>query len=163
VNPLPRRPRPAGPTRGLTALLLLGAFPVVVNAQDRGVPTPAVHVREIHIDPILLAFDLDSTKLRQAVVRVLLSIDRLADANASRPALDVALTVPRTLSGVNPEPQVLLRIEVGRNLMEDGSSKSLVWERSLDTPTFVTWRSLVAAIEATVLNAIKRYATPMGA
>ena len=144
-------------------MLLLGVFPIVVYGQDRGVPTPAVYVREIHIDPILLAFDLDSAKLRQAVVRVLRSVDRLADPDVSRPALDVVLTVPRTLSGVNPEPRVFLQIEVGRNLMEDGSSRSLVWERVLDTPTYVTWRSLVAAIEATVLNAIKRYAAPTGA
>ena len=149
--------------RCLAAFLLSGGLPGLVVAQDRAVPTPAVYVREIHIDPILLAFDLDSAKLRQAVVTVLRNVDRLASPDAVRPALDVALIVPRNLNGVNPEPRALVLIEVGRNLMEDGSSKSLVWERSLDTPTYVTWRSLVAAIEATVLNAIKRYATPAGA
>jgi len=148
--------------RGLTAILL-GALSGVVDAQDRAIPTPAVYVREVHVDPILLSFDLDSAKLRQAVMTVLRNTDRLADPDGSRPALDVALTVPRTLSGVNPEPQALVRIEVGRNLMEAGTARSLVWERSLNTPTYVTWRALVAAIEAAVLNAIKGYATPPGA
>jgi hypothetical protein len=147
----------------LAAVLLLGAFPGLAFAQDRGAPTPAVYVREILIDPVLLSFDLDSAKFRQAVVGVLRNTARLADANKLRPALDVALTVPRTLSGVTPEPRALVRIEVGRNLMEAGSSKSLVWSGSIDTPTYTTWRALVAAIEAMALNAIKRYATPAGA
>jgi hypothetical protein len=146
----------------LTAFSLFGASPSLVDAQDRSVPTPAVYVREIHIDPILLSFDLDSAKFRQAVITVLRNTDRLTGHNASGPALDVALTVPRNLSGVNPEPQALVRIEVGRNLMEAGSSKALVWERSLSTPTYVTWRALVTALESTVLNAIKSYATPAG-
>jgi hypothetical protein len=158
-----RSPDSCGSGRVFTALLLLGALPGVVDSQARGIPTPAVYVREIHIDPILLSFDLDSAKFRQAVETVLRNVDRLADANASRPALDVALIVPRNLSGVNSEPRAWAQIEVGRNLMEAGSSKSLVWERSVDMPTYVTWRALVAAIEAAVLNAIKAYATPAGA
>ena len=147
---------------GFPAFLVMAVLPVLVGAQERGTPTPAVYVREIHIDPILLAFDLDSAKLRYSVMTVLRNGGRLAEFDAARPALDVALTVPRTLTGVNPEPHVQLRIEVGRNLMEAGSSKSLVWDRTLDTPTYVTWRTLVAALEATVLNAVKRYAAPAG-
>ena len=146
-----------------TALVIVGALPGLANAQGRGRHTPEVFVREIRIDPILLSFDLDSAKFRQAVVAVLRSTDRLADAHASRPALDVALTVPRMLTGLDPEPRALLRIEVGRNLMESGSSKALVWEHSVATPTYVTWHALVAAIEAAALNAIKAYGTPTGA
>ena len=148
---------------GFTALMLLGVLPGLASGQVRGVTTPAVYVREIRIDPILLAFDLDSAKFRQAVVAVLRNTDRLADSHGAGPALDLALTVPRTLTGVDPEPRALLRIEVGRNLMEAGSSKALVWERVVDTPTYVTWRALVAAVEAAALNAIKAYGTPTGA
>jgi hypothetical protein len=143
--------------------VLLCAFPEVADGQVRVSPTPAVYVREIHIDPILLSFDLDSARFRQAVVKVLQDTDRLAGSSGSRPAMDVVLAIPRTLAGLSPEPRALLRIEVGRNLMEAGSSKTLVWERSVSTPTYVTWRALVAALEAAALNAIKAYGTPTGA
>ena len=158
------RPRPFFAKRcGFSVWVLLGALPGLASGQVRSAPTPAVYVREIRIDPILLSFDLDSARFRQAVVAVLRTAGRLADSHAARPALDVTLTVPRTLSGVDPEPQALLRIEVGRNLMEAGSSKALIWERSVDTPTYVTWRALVAAVEAAALNVVKAYGTPTGA
>jgi hypothetical protein len=134
-------------------------MPSTAGAQTRSA-TPAVYVREIRVDPILLSFGMDSVKLRQAVVDVLRRARHSADSSATAPALDVALTVPRTLSGTEPDPRVLLRVEVGRNLMETGRAESLVWERSVSTPMYATWRALVATLESLVLNAVRAYVLP---
>lgn len=143
----------------VTVVALVGSMASAAGAQARSA-TPAAYVREIRVDPILLSFGMDSAKLRQAVVDVLRRARHSADCSATGPALDVALTVPRTLSGTEPDPRALLHVEVGRNLMEAGRAESLVWERSVSTPRYATWRALVATLEMQVLNAVRAYVLP---
>jgi hypothetical protein len=121
----------------------------------------SVYVREVHVDPIVVSFGLDTVRLRSVVVDLMRKAGHFRpDSGAAVPALDVALTVPRAIGGGELEPRALLRIEVGRNLMEAGTARFLVWERSLALPSYPTWRALVAAAEGQILEALRAYPAP---
>lgn len=135
---------------GLTLALL--ASPISSCAQANPVSGPTVFLREVYLDPLLLSFGLDSARLRAAVIEMLSAAGRQASSRTqSTPALDIALTVPRAVAGGDFGPRALLRVEVGRNLMENGFARNLVWERTMELgeimrgPSkreYLTWRSL---------------------
>ena len=128
-----------------------------VQAQDAGAKRLVV-VREIRIDSLLLAFGVDSTRVRAAVIAAVRDARRLAtDVTRSVPSLDVDVTVPRSLSGPILDPRGFVRVEVGRNLMESGQASRLVWEGSFDLPTAPTWREFSRGTLAEVLMAVNRY------
>lgn len=119
---------------------------------------PSVFVREVRVDPILASFGVDSAQLRSAVLDALHAGNRLARTEAKDvPALDIAVTVPRPFTGAEPEPNALLSLEVGRNLMEDGTARTLVWERVSDLRSYPTWRALSANTLREVLRAVSVY------
>jgi hypothetical protein len=141
----------------IAALLLSGiAFSPAPAQRQRSVP--AVFVREIRVDPILASFGVDSAHLRSAVIDALRAANRLARTEARDvPALDIAVTVPRSFTGATPEPNALLSLEVGRNLMEDGTARTLVWQRVSDLRSYPTWRALGDNTLREVLGAVRVY------
>lgn len=119
---------------------------------------PLVVVREIRIDSLLLAFGVDSARVRAAVLAAVRDARRLAtDARRGVPALDVDVTVPRSLSGPIHDPRGFVRVEVGRNLMENGLASRLLWQGTFDLPPAPTWREFSRGTLAEVVMAVNRY------
>jgi hypothetical protein len=155
--------RTAKHTLGLILALSL-ASPNRAHTQAKPFSVPSVVLREVHLDPLLLSFGLDSVQVRTAVADLLDSAGRLASMRTlGTPALDIALTVPRTVAGGDFGPVALLRIEVGRNLMENGSATKLVWESTMQFgelmrgPSgrkYLTWRSLADGVPSEITRAI---------
>ena len=155
--------RTAKHTLGLILALSL-ASPNPAHAQAKSLPVPSVVLREVRLDPLLLAFGLDSVQVRTAVAEMLNSAGRLASMRTQgTPALDIALTVPRTVAGGDFGPVALLRIEVGRNLMENGSATKLVWESTMQfgellrgsgRREYLTWKSLADGAPSELTRAV---------
>ena len=132
-----------------------------VPQQPRPAPRPAVFLREIRIDPVLLAFGIDSARVRRVLLEVLRDARRLAtEPTLDVPSMDVAVTVPLTLGSRLPDPLGLLGIEVGRNLMERGTATRLVWDLNLTLPSARTWRELAAASLPEIIQAVYQYLKP---
>ena len=136
----------------------LGAFtPELVSAQ-RTPPRPLVFVRDVRIDSILFAFGVDSSRVRAAVLDVVRGAGRLGtDVTASVPSLDIDVTVPRSLNGGMFDPRGYVRVEVGRNLVEQGKAGTLVWEGMVDLPETPTWREFGRNTLAAVIRAVNTY------
>jgi hypothetical protein len=148
--------------RRLRALIVipamaLGFTPGLALAQ--GAPAkPQVFVRDVRIDSILLVFGVDSSRVRAAVLDAVRSAGRLApDVTASVPSLDIDVTVPRSLSGGMFDPRGYVRVEVGRNLVEEGKARSVVWQGMVDLPETPTWREFSRNTLAEVVRAVNNY------
>ena len=140
------------------AAMALGAFaPERVLAQ-RAPTRPLVFVRDVRIDSILLAFGVDTARVRAAVLDAVRGAGRLAaDVTASVPSLDIDVTVPRPLNGGMFDPRGYVRVEVGRNLVEQGKAGSLVWQGMVDLPETPTWREFGRNTLAAVVRAVNTY------
>lgn len=152
------RPRRVSPHWRLAVAVVLLALPPLASAQQTKRSAPAVFLRELHLDPLLLTFGLDSAYLRRAVEQRIRAAGRLAPDAGRVPSLDLSLTVPRAV-GVEPEPRALLRVEVGRNLMERGSATWLLYEQSSSLPRYGNWRSLSQGAVSAVLDAVNAFLT----
>ena len=141
----------------MAAVALGTLIPELVLAQ--GTPArPLVFVRDVRIDSILFAFGVDSSRVRAAVVDAVRGAGRLAtDLTASVPSLDVDVTVPRSLNGGMFDPRGYVRVEVGRNLVEQGKTGSLVWQGMVDLPETPTWREFGRNTLAAVIRAVNNY------
>jgi hypothetical protein len=134
----------------------LGFVPQTANAQSTA-RKPAVFLRQIRIDSILLVFGVDSTRVREAVLGALREAGRLApDTMGAVPSFDVDVAAPRTLGGMR-DPAGFIRVEVGRNLVESGRSTQLQWERTFDHPSSPTWHEFSRGTLAEVLMAVNKY------
>lgn len=132
-----------------------------VPPRPKPAPRPAVFLREIRIDPLLLSFGLDSARVRRVLLDVLRDAGRLAaETTVDVPSMDVAVIVPLTLSGRVSDPQALLGIEVGRNLLERGAGNRLVWELNSTLPGARTWRELSAGALPEIIWAVYQYLKP---
>jgi hypothetical protein len=141
----------------LAAVIATGVAVAAVPAQQKQ-PVPSVYVREIRVDPLLIEFGVDTAQVRRAVVDALRAGNRLADSAArNTPALDIAVTVLRTLTGAELEPNALVGLEVGRNLMEGGTARALVWERRSSLRAYPTWRALCDNTPGEILRAVSVY------
>ena len=119
---------------------------------------PAVFLREVRIDSMLLVFGVDSTRVRAAVMEALRDAHRLAPHPRNDvPALDVDLTAMRSAIGWTMDPRGFVRVEVGRNLVESGAARRLVWEGMQDLTPSPTWRELSRGALATVLRVVNNY------
>jgi hypothetical protein len=147
------------PCMRLKCLILagtLGLVPQIAKAQSPA-RKPAVFLRQIRIDSILLAFGVDSGRVREAVSRALREAGRLApDTSGAVPSFDVDVAAPRTLGGMR-DPTGFIRVEVGRNLVESGRSTRLQWERTVQRQPVPTWREFSRGTLADVLMAVNRY------
>lgn len=115
-------------------------------------------LRQVRIDSILLVFGVDSTRVHAAVVNALREARRLAPGPGGNvPSLDVDVTAMRLAGGGMLEPRGYVRVEVGRNLMESGAARSLVWVGMQDLPPSPTWHELSRATLATVLRVVHNY------
>jgi hypothetical protein len=139
------------------AAALLTIFPRPVPAQ--ALPTrPHVFVRQIRIDSILLAFGVDSARVRAAVLGAVRAARRLApEVTKDVPSLDIDVTVPRPLSGGIFDPRGFVRVEVGRNLLEEDRARRLVWEGMVDLQPLPTWREFSRGVLAAVVAAVNKY------
>lgn len=146
---------------------------ISVGAQARAGAQPLVIIRELQIAPMLLAFGLDTGKLRDGLREAAERVNRLAPANERDAlALDVAMTVPPSTGSTELDPRALLRVEVGRNRMEAGQSRSLAWERTTalgetggsrsHQRQFRSWRQLCDALEREVLAIVTGYLQTSG-
>jgi hypothetical protein len=132
-------------------------------AAQRVSPKPAVYVREVHIDSLLLVFGVDSNRVRTAVVNALRGAGRLApEPGIGVPALDVDVTVLRLAVGGTPDPAGFVRVEVGRNLMEAGSARSLIWQGMQDLVPAPTWRELSRGTLSSVLRVVNNFLMDRG-
>ena len=135
---------------------LIVVLPVALAAQAQ--PKPQVYVRDVRIDSILLAFGVDSTRVRAAVVDAIRSAGRLAsDTLGEVPALDIDVAVPRPLSGGMFDPRGYVRVEVGRNLVESGKARTTSWQSIAHLPEVPTWREFSARALAEVVRAVNGY------
>ena len=135
---------------------ILGFLPQAAKAQSAA-RRPAVFLRQIRIDSILLAFGVDSARVREAVLDALRQAGRLASDTAGPvPSFDVDVAAPRTLGGMR-DPSGYIRVEVGRNLMESGRSTQLQWERTFARPSSPTWREFTQGTLAEVMMAVNKY------
>jgi hypothetical protein len=144
----------------LLALILAGTLVILPPpAEGQGQsPKPAIFLRQVRIDSILLVFGVDSASVRTAVVGALRDAGRLApDTSGAVPSLDVDVAVPRPVHGGFFDPRGYIRVEVGRNLMESGSASQLLWERMFDLPASPTWREFTRGTLTEVLMAVNAY------
>ena len=141
----------------MAAVALGTLIPELVLAQ--GTPArPLVFVRDVRIDSILFAFGVDSSRVRAAVVDAVRGAGRLAtELTASVPSLDVDVTVPRSLNGGMFDPRGYVRVEVGRNLLEQGRTRSLVWQGMVDFPETPTWREFSRNTLAAVVQVVNTF------
>ena len=156
-----RAPRPGARRATFLGVCLFGAgmplFAVPAHAQ-RTPSRPAVFLRQVRIDSILLVFGVDSTRVHDAVVNALSDARRLAPApDSSVPSLDVDVTAMRLAGGGMLEPRGYVRVEVGRNLMESGAARSLVWEGIQQLPPSPTWHEFGRSTLPTVLLVVHDY------
>lgn len=147
------------PLLGTLAMMLSLSITVAGPREARAqasLSRPSIFVREVRIDSLLHAFGVDTGRVRAAVVGALRDARRLATPEMEAvPALDVAVAVPLTY-GDFPEPLCLIRVEVGRNLMEDGNATRLLWEGHSDLAA-PTWRELGRGTLAEVLRVVNTY------
>ena len=136
-----------------------GASLVATPAHAQRTPSkPAVFLRQVRIDSILLVFGVDSTRVHDAVANALREARRLAAApDSSIPSLDVDVTAMRLAGGGLLEPRGFVRVEVGRNLMESGTARSLVWRGIQQLPPSPTWHELGRSTLPTVLRVVHDY------
>lgn len=60
---------------------------------------------------------------------------RLAtDVTSAVPSLNIAVTVLCLLFGGVFDPRGVVRLELGRNVMEEGKARRLLWEGTFDLP-----------------------------
>ena len=143
----------SSPLFAVVVLLL----PLRADAQ-RGPAKSPVFVRQVRIDSLLLVFGVDSNRVREAVVNALREARRLAPPSGERvAALDVDVTALRSAYGGMPDPRGFVRVEVGRNLMEAGTARSLLWVGMQDLPPSPTWHELSRGTLATVLRVVNNY------
>jgi hypothetical protein len=142
--------------RLLTILCLF--VPTIGTHAQRTASKPRVVVREVRVDAILIAFGVDTAHVRAVVVDALRNAHRLAPAVATEvPAVDVVVMAPRPAFGGMPEPRGFVRVEVGRNLMETGAARTLMWEGSEELGPSLTFRELSGGALASVLRVLNRY------
>jgi hypothetical protein len=145
---------------GFRALILAWTFtcPAVQPARAQvAPPKPAIFVRQIRIDSLLLAFGVDSARVRAAVEGAVRDARRLAqEAKRGVPSLDVDVTVLHPSGGVF-DPRGYVRVEVGRNLMEEGEATRLLWQRMFDLAPSPSWREFSRGTLAEVLRAVNSY------
>lgn len=125
----------------------------------QGTPTkPLVFLREVRVDSLLLAFGVDTARIRSAVEDALRNAGRLASTQArSAPSLDISVTAMRSAYGGTPEPRGFVLVEVGRNLMESRVAQRLVWEGTEDLAASPTFRELSRGTLATILRVVNAY------
>jgi hypothetical protein len=111
-------------------------------------PKQSVYVREVRIDSILLVFGADSSRIRAAV---------LLAPDTTGPALDIDVTVPRSLAGGMFDPRGYVRVEVGRNLVERGKARTVLWQGMVDLPELPTWREFGRNTLPEVVRAVNKY------
>ena len=140
----------------LSCIAALGIFVSAVSGQSQS-SKPAVFVRQIRIDSMLLFSGVDSTRVRAAVLSAVQSAGRLATDTIRAPSLDIDVAAPRLASGGIYEPQGFIRLEVGRNLVERGRVTRLQWARMFDLVSAPTWRELSRGTLAEVLRAVHTY------
>jgi hypothetical protein len=133
----------------------LGIAPLTAKAQGAA-RKPAVFLRQVRIDSILLAFGVDSFRVREAILGALREAGRLAPDTTGIPSFDVDVAAPRTPGGMF-DPRGFIRVEVGRNLMERGRATQLQWEGTFDRPSSPTWREFSRGTLAEVLMAVNKY------
>lgn len=135
--------------------LAIGASPGF--AQARG-PEPRVHLGDVRVDSLLLAFGADSGRIRMAVLDALRRAGRLAlESGGGVPALDIDVGALRLSYGGMPEPRGFVRVEVGRNLMEAGKAQALRWSGAQDLPPSPTFRDLGRSVLPAVLKVVHDY------
>jgi hypothetical protein len=119
---------------------------------------PKLHLRQVRIDSLLLVFDADSNRVRSAILDALERAGRLApESGAGVPSVDIEVTALRTVYGGPQEPRGLVRVEVGRNLMEQGKTQRLLWTGAQDLPPSPTFRDLGRNTLPTVLKVVNDY------
>lgn len=88
-----------------------------------------VFVRLVRIDPLLHASGLDSLTVYSELATQLRESQHLEERpDEATPALDVVLSLDRSVGA--EIRQAVVDVEVGRNLMESGQSRRLVWHRT---------------------------------
>ena len=128
------------------------------RAQEARHSTTAVAIREIYVDSLLLSFGVDSARIRFAIQELLRNANRLSVARGSAvPALDVSLTVPRSLTGGKLDVRALLRVEVGRNRIEEGHATVLVWQLTSTLSSYQNWQALSDAVLREVRIAVEGF------
>jgi hypothetical protein len=145
------------PTRAVLALCALVSAPVPGFAQTPGTK-PRVHLREVRIDSLLLVFGADSSRIRSAILEALEKAGRLTPTpGAEVPSVDIDVTALRTAYGGPLEPRGFVRVEVGRNLMEQGTAQRLLWTGTQDLTPSPTFRDLGRSTLPTVLKVVNDY------
>jgi hypothetical protein len=141
----------------LAVVIATGVAVTSAPAQQKQ-PVAPVYVRGVRIDPLLIEFGVDTAQLRRAVVDALRTGSSLTDSAArNTPALDIAVTVLRNLTGAELEPNALVSVEVGRNLVEAGAASALVWERRSSLRSYPTWQALSENTPGEVLRSVGVY------
>jgi hypothetical protein len=138
------------------ATLLLAILPLSLPAPQVVQVKQSVYVREVRIDSILLAFGVDSAQVRAATIKAIRDAGRLAP-DTTGPALDIDVTVPRPLTGGMFNPRGYVRVEVGRNLVERGKARTVVWQGMVDLPELPTWRDFGRRTLPEVVRAMNNY------
>ena len=138
------------------AMLLFAIAPLAVLSAQSVQTKQSVYVRDVRIDSILLVFGVDSARVRAAAVSAIRDAGRLA-SDTTGPALDIDVTVPRSLAGGIFDPRGYVRIEVGRNLVERGSARAVVWQGMVDLPELPTWREFGRNTLSEVVRAVNKY------
>jgi hypothetical protein len=141
---------------GRTACILLAIAPLGFVTGQSALPKQSVYVREVRIDSILLVFGADSSRIRAAVLMAVRDAGRLAP-DTTGPALDIDVTVPRSLAGGMFDPRGYVRVEVGRNLVERGKARTVLWQGMVDLPELPTWREFGRNTLPEVVRAVNKY------
>jgi len=119
---------------------------------------PAVRLGTISVDPLLSASGLDSAALRRDILALLRERRLIANERSDEPpTLDVRIAAARPVFGP-AQPDMFAVVEVGRNLIEQGKSKSLVWQRSVPSRTYGSWEEVARGAHEGVLNLVRAFA-----
>lgn len=149
----------------VTCLVVFGLalHPAPARAQAPVRSTPPVRLGSFAFDPVLDISPSDSAELVQAARQQLLARGLISTApTAETPALDVRVFVPRSVSDGQPQPILLLSVEVGRNLMEAGRRESLVWSLVLPSKEFATFTALRRGVSQALQLALVAYSDQPG-
>jgi len=139
---------------GAIAVATLGALAQGPGRKAR----PALVVREVDADAMLLSFGVDTVAIRRALVTTVRGAGRLAPGAADTiPGLDVSIRAMRSMMGGPREPIARVHVEVGRNLVENGRATEPLWEESVTLDQYPTWREVSANALREAVAATNRY------
>jgi hypothetical protein len=132
---------------------------MTVHGQTTRRQVVEVTLGEIRIDEVIGVDSAFRVHLRTVIENDLRRAGLLARAVGDTiPLLAMNVFVPRMASG-HVTTQLMIALEVGRNLVENGHRRTLIWSRSFTGPEYPSYAALRENLIEEIREQIREYTT----